>query len=81
MAALSAPDGHVSLKWARTNGSIDLSWEERGGPVVIEPKGPGFGTQLIEGFIRHELRGEMDLEYRPEGVACRISVPLGGEAD
>jgi two-component sensor histidine kinase len=44
--------------------------------VVVEPKSVGLGTRLIDGFIRHELRGDVALEYRPEGLACRMTVPV-----
>lgn len=55
---------------------LELCWRERGG--AIGPLGPtGFGTRLIDATLRHELGGEIERAWRPEGVDLRMALPLG----
>jgi len=75
--ALSAPDGHVDIDWSVTGGErLDMSWTERGGPPVHPPERRGFGSRIIEMALPNELGGQVDVDYRPEGLHCRIQAPL-----
>ena len=56
-----------------------LVWTERGGPEVHTPDRRGFGSTLIERSIAYETDGVARLEFPPEGVRCRIELPLGAE--
>ena len=78
---LSVPGGRVEVSW-RLEGPagarrLVLAWSEAGGPEARPPDRRGFGCQLIERSIAHELGGEVELEFLPQGVQCRIEVPLG----
>ncbi|MBR1159965.1 PAS domain-containing sensor histidine kinase [Bradyrhizobium elkanii] len=77
--ALSLPDGSVSLTWRMDGGvqsTLECEWCERGGPPVTPPKRRGFGTRLMERCIEHDLAGEFDLEFEPEGARCRLVFPI-----
>jgi len=79
--ALSNPAGHVTVNW-RVDGSgerrtLNLRWVEAGGPTVEPPRRRGFGSRLIERGLKHELGGEIRLDFLAAGVQCSISVPLG----
>jgi PAS domain S-box-containing protein len=79
--ALSAPGGSVSFTWRAGNGEqpqsqLACDWRERGGPPVSPPKRRGFGTRLMERCIEHDLAGEFDLVFEPEGTRCRMVFPL-----
>jgi two-component system CheB/CheR fusion protein len=79
--ALSNPGGHVTVTW-RVDGSgerrtLNLRWVEAGGPLVEPPRRRGFGSRLIERGLKHELGGEIRLDFLAAGVQCSISVPLG----
>jgi PAS domain S-box-containing protein len=75
--ALSVAGGHVDIGWSVTGGErLDISWTERGGPPVRPPERRGFGSRIIELALPNELGGEVDLDYRPEGLRCRIRAPL-----
>lgn len=80
--ALSRPDGALSLRWEvfdRDHQTIvECNWRESGGPPVTPPRRRGFGTRLMERCIEHDLAGEFDLVFEPEGVRCRIALPLTG---
>jgi PAS domain S-box-containing protein len=71
--SLSVPNGQVSLSWIRApDKQLILRWSESGGPVVTKPTHQGFGTSVIERMIRHQLKGEMRLDWCPEGLECEI---------
>jgi two-component sensor histidine kinase len=58
-----------------------LKWEERGGPEVKAERKRGFGTELIEKIVAHELRHPVDMRFEPEGVSCILRVPLRVSAE
>lgn len=78
--ALSCSEGCVSVRWTTEQGRLDLTWSERGGPVVQTPARRGFGSRLIERSLRGEIGGVAALEFHPKGLVCRISLPLRGQS-
>jgi two-component system CheB/CheR fusion protein len=78
--ALSEPQGCVVAEWDTrvVDGQtwLRMQWTERGGPAVTPPTRRGFGTRLINEGLAFELGGEVTLAFEPEGVTCRIDVPL-----
>ena len=80
--ALSTPDGRVMVSWGcRSSGdaavSLSLLWQERGGPsVAANASPPNYGTSLIRDLIPHELGGTVDLVFAPDGVNCKIEIPI-----
>lgn len=75
--ALSQPGGQVTVAWEREGTELVLvRWQERGGPLVSEDRKPGFGTQLIQKIVAHELRQPVSLLFDPEGVSCILRVPV-----
>ena len=79
--ALAGETGRISLKWSvsdRGDGPAmaELIWIETGGAPVTPPKSKGFGSRLITTSVRHQLGGQVEIEYAPAGVICRIAFPL-----
>ena len=75
--ALSTRGGKVSIIWTLVNERLArIDWTESGGPRVTEPTKRGFGTDLIEKIVAHELRHPVDLEFLPTGVRCKLLVPV-----
>ena len=77
--ALSAPGGRVRVGWEMVDENLArVEWLERDGPPVRAPdRGErGFGTELIEKIVAHELRYPVDLQFEPEGVRCELRVPV-----
>ena len=77
--ALSAPDGRVLVDWTVANQAgrtLHLTWREVGGPPVRPPEGRGFGSRLIERNVRHDLAGEVKLDYASDGFSADFSIPL-----
>jgi len=75
--ALSVPEGRVSVRWELIEPHLaEIVWTERDGPEVRAVKARGFGTDLIEKVVAHELRQPVDLSFDPAGVRCVIRVPV-----
>ena len=78
--ALSIPSGRVAIEWRRlmpAEGSgLELIWTERGGPPVTAPVRRGFGSLVIEQNLARSLNAEVEATFAPEGLRCRVRVPL-----
>jgi PAS domain S-box-containing protein len=74
--ALSQNSGQLGVSWKTARGGrLLLTWEERGS-VAPAKRSNGFGMQLIDKGIRHNLGGETKLEFRPSGLYVELNVPL-----
>ncbi len=75
--ALSTQGGCVSIKWDLVEDNLArLNWVETGGPPVAQARSRGFGTDLIEKIVAHELRHPVNLTFAPSGVTCTLLVPV-----
>jgi PAS domain S-box-containing protein len=79
--ALASEHGTVSVLWrlqpeTEGQGMLSFEWQERGGPPVKAPTRRGFGARLMERCIETDLRGVFDLAFEPDGVCCRMTVPV-----
>jgi two-component system CheB/CheR fusion protein len=78
--ALSRSGGKVSVgigeEQARGRNMLVFTWRETGGPRVTAPVSRGFGLSVIEDVLRYEFEGETKVTFEPEGIICRIEVPL-----
>ena len=75
--SLSKPGGKVAVHWKLISESlVRVEWQESGGPSVASNRGRGFGTDLIERIVAHELKHEVLLEFLPEGVRCVLTIPV-----
>lgn len=75
--ALSTIEGRIHVNWQLLSPDLaELHWREEGGPPVAEPSKRGFGRDLIEKIVAHELKSEVDLRFEPGGVECRLKVPV-----
>jgi PAS domain S-box-containing protein len=74
--ALSTQAGHLSISWENEPGRLRLHWEETGGPPVQEPTSRGFGTRSVIASIESQLGGQAEFDWRPEGLLCRLAMPL-----
>ena len=79
--ALSVPAGRVDVSWIimslrKGMNWVSIVWRERGGPAVEPPQRRGFGSQLLERGM--PAGGTVTLDFQPNGLECRICLPLGG---
>lgn len=74
--SLSVPSGKLDVSWSLTDeGDCRLLWIESGGPEVITPTRRGFGSNLIEKTIAHDLGGTVDIDFDPAGLRATIVLP------
>jgi two-component system, chemotaxis family, CheB/CheR fusion protein len=78
--ALSEPTGKVAVRWRLESEPDDhrvvLEWREMDGPAVSLPTRRGFGSELIERTVSHELDGKAQVTFDPEGVRVVLTVSL-----
>ncbi len=78
--ALSVPEGRVEIAWKEQirEGErwLALRWAEHGGPAVAPPTRVGFGRVLLEQTLAYDVDGEVDLDFRPEGLVCTAAIPF-----
>ena len=74
--ALSSPQGRIQVQWTAEDGQGALvEWRETGGPPVAPPTRAGFGSRLLGRGLAGELGAPAELDFRPEGLVCRLRVP------
>ncbi|GAA0269708.1 CHASE domain-containing protein [Alteraurantiacibacter aestuarii] len=75
--ALSRAGGKVTITWEMAGEAlVRVEWVESGGPAVPQQRGRGFGTDLIERIVAHELRNPVELIFDPAGVRCTMMIPV-----
>ncbi len=74
--ALSNGSGRVEVAWSAEDGRVRLDWRELNGPSVAEPEQTGFGFVLIRGQVEHQLGGEFDASFAPEGFEAHLAFPM-----
>ncbi|KOX59201.1 histidine kinase [Streptomyces purpurogeneiscleroticus] len=81
--ALSNATGNVLVTWTTEEAAevsrelrLHFCWQESGGPPVTPPSRKGFGSRLIERGLANELGGEARVLYEPQGVICKLDIPL-----
>ena len=73
--ALSESTGRVDIDWALSDGQFTMRWTESGGPPVKLPEREGFGSKILVSVPKGKLRGEVDVDYPPEGFVWSLSCP------
>jgi len=59
--------GHRALR-------LTLRWTESGGPAVRAPSRQGFGTRVMQRMASGQCNGDIEFDWRPQGVVCEITV-------
>ncbi|MBK7973089.1 MAG: DUF721 domain-containing protein [Deltaproteobacteria bacterium] len=78
---LSRPGGLLEVSWQRAGDDrLAVDWIESGGPSVVPPARLGGGLVIVRDLIEGQLGGSLDLSYRPEGVRCRLRIPMPATA-
>lgn len=83
--ALGQPNGHLAVTWKmaepdrRGRPRLQIDWRESGvamPPVGAKAEGGGQGRELIEKALPYQLNAETSFELGPDGVRCRITIPV-----
>jgi PAS domain S-box-containing protein len=79
--ALSSDTGTLDVSWERRADAVHLDWLENGGPAVVAPTKNGFGMQVIRASVESQLRGTLSLNWRKEGLHCRLTMATRADTD
>lgn len=75
--ALSVHSGSLRIHWTMISSELArIEWRESGGPPVPSDRPRGFGTELIEKLLAHELGRPVELRFEPQGVVCVLVTPV-----
>ncbi len=74
--AWSVPDGSVEIIWLTKADRLIFRWVEHGAPQVSHVRRHGFGTELLEGQLRHELGAASTMEFPADGMQLTLVMPL-----
>jgi len=70
--ALSTLRNRLSLSWTECEDEVAIEWVEACHRPVSPPARQGLGTQMITLGVRHELKGESEHDWRPDGLTFRL---------
>lgn len=76
--SLSTPQGRLQVTWRRLDeleNTVELSWNETGGPPVKRPEHKGFGTSVIEHVAGQQLDSDIKVSWRKAGLQLKIVIP------
>jgi two-component sensor histidine kinase len=75
--ALSSQHGIVMVHWSVDvgKGCLILEWDEQGARVSAAPRRTGFGTRLMDVTITHQLGGQVQRRWSPEGLNLTAEIP------
>jgi two-component sensor histidine kinase len=59
----------------RAGRALELVWREENGPAVLPPAREGFGMSLLARVAKRQHHGRLQLDWRPEGLLCRLLLP------
>ncbi|MGB5483029.1 sensor histidine kinase [Parasphingorhabdus sp.] len=84
--ALAANKGKINVHWSKDvvdeEELIVLTWSENGSSKSIDAvPSSGFGSSLIDHSVNGNLQGEIEREWRSEGLKCTIRFPVPDLAD
>lgn len=79
--ALRYESGRLDVKWRieRRDGDTEhlvLDWAESGLPAAPDATHQGYGRELIEQTLVVALRAKTSIDFKPDGIACHIDMPL-----
>jgi two-component sensor histidine kinase len=76
--ALSNEVGRIAVDWQiKSEGepTLRLSWQESGGPSVVEPEHKGFGHTGMKRMVELGLGATVKVDYTATGLEWRLEAP------
>ena len=73
--AWSDERGVVRVSFEESGDGLTVRWAESSPGGASEPERLGTGLTLAGGFVRHDLRGEVDFDFAPGGLRVTMRLP------
>ncbi|GAB4355150.1 MAG: hypothetical protein Kow00114_05330 [Kiloniellaceae bacterium] len=76
--ALKGDGGKLAVNWDNdAAGRLVIDWRETTTePIDVPAERRGFGSELLTKSIRSQLGGEIAFDWAPDGLKCRLELPL-----
>ena len=78
--AFSTDTGTLAVTWRTDGDTMLLDWTESGGPPTVEPARLGLGLTIVRSSIEAQFRGAVIYDWRPDGLRCRLTIPVAPAA-
>ena len=78
--AFSTDTGTLGVTWRTDGDTMLLDWTESGGPPTVEPARLGLGLTIVRSSIEAQFRGAVIYDWRPDGLRCRLTIPVAPAA-
>jgi two-component sensor histidine kinase len=75
--ALSVLAGVLRVSWTLDETHLAMRWDESNVPIARQPTRAGFGTQLLQRLLPHQLGAQVDMRFAPDGLKADISIEIG----
>jgi two-component sensor histidine kinase/PAS domain-containing protein len=74
--ALSVLAGVLRVSWTLDETRLVLRWEESNVPIKRQPTRVGFGSQLLQRLLPHQLGAQVEMKFAPDGLKADISIQI-----
>jgi two-component sensor histidine kinase len=74
--ALSVLAGVLRVSWTLDETRLMLKWEESNVPIKRQPTRVGFGSQLLQRLLPHQLGAQVEMKFAPDGLKADISIQI-----
>ena len=75
--SLSNDEGRVTIRWTREATTIEIHWQEHGGPEVQPRNRKGLGSTIL---APSDGLPVVDLAFKPSGLECRMQARFEEDA-
>ena len=72
--ALSVLAGVLRVSWTLDETRLVLRWQESNVPITRQPTRVGFGSQLLQRLLPHQLGAQVEMKFAPDGLKADISI-------
>ncbi len=73
--ALCNDGGRLDVDWACEDGTVELTWKEKGPPCDTDSPSSGFGNRMIAMSVKSDLKGTIERDWRPDGLTAVLRFP------
>lgn len=74
---LSTPEGSIRIRISTNDTHCAIRWQENGGPSIMQaPELDGFGSRLVQLSVVTQLKGQIEKQWRSDGLEAQILIPL-----
>jgi PAS domain S-box-containing protein len=81
--ALALSSGRVAVSWTAQpdpgGTRLRLTWQETGGPIVVQPQKQGFGSRLLQRVLATQLQAQVTMDFQEEGLRFSMTMPIPGD--